>query len=310
MADRQSDHGRSGTPDEFVGVGVRDTYQFALFDNGMLRPLERDIEELVTQVTGHSFNSLIELAHDNDLGADLSELGVSTERALRMVGWDSLVRTHWGVEADVASGAESQTHTTLYWLRVLLRDWGPALLDLSHQLIDTDVRVKKASELVGEGRPWNAESLPTFQAQAQQARTELHASRTDLIEIDVRTILDLSGTVGEPTGLIATMIASPGWDPQSFTEIDSFNPERWLVPIRVLCGSLPIFDFVNFEQESPTLIDGMEWDRHDNSLNDDLQEIDESGMARLDGIDIQGFQHSVVVDSMLYDDFFLIEFGK
>lgn len=307
--DEQAEYDRFSAPDDFVEVGGRDTYQFALFDNGMLRPLEHFIEESVEKATGFSFNSLIMLAHDNDFGAGLSALGVSTERALRMVGWDSLVRTHTGVEVDADSGAENDVHTSLYWVRVLLDDRGPALLDLAHQLLDTDVRVKKAYELVGEGRPWSAESLPEFKALSQQARIELRSAKIDLIEIDVRTILDLSGTVGEPTGLIATVIPITDWEPQRFTEIDELKLERCLVPIRVVCGTLPIFDFINFDQDSPTLIDGMEWDRHDNSLNEDLQEIDESDIPRLDGIELEGFRHSVVVDGTLFDDFFLIRFG-
>ena len=306
--DSEPDYHRDISPHEFMDVRDSNSYKFALLDSGLLRPLEPEIELLVKRVTGKTFNSLIELAHDNQLGAHLYDLSPSTEMALRMVGWDSLVRTQQIVEADAENGKEGANHTSMYWLKSLLSDWGPHLLNLSSQLVDTDARVTSAYAAVGERKAWAAESLETYLVLARDARADLKAARIDLIEIDVRTILDLSGTVGEPTAMIVAVL-SRGWE-LNWTGEDDLSPERWLVPIRILSGSLPVFDFFNFEHESPTTIAGMEWNLHDNSLNGDLQEIHYSGMVRLDGIEIDGIQHSVVIDGDLYDDFRLIEFDN
>lgn len=307
--DSQFNYHATDSPPEFTRVRSSDTYEFALFDDGILRPLDSEIEVLVRQVAGNGLNSLIELAHENQLGTDLGELSPSIEDALRMVGWNALVRSYRAVEGDVNSRSEGRSHTHLYWLRSLLRDWGPPLLAVTQQLLDTDVRVREAYAAVGEGMPWDAEGLRVFSTTVRNAQSDLHAARIDLVEIDVRTILDLSGAVGEPTALIAAVVGAYNWEGWS-EDVPPDDEEGWLVPIRVISGTLPIFDFFDFEHESPTMVDGVEWNIRDDSLIDDLRQIDRSGMVRLDGIEIAGVRHSVVIGSDLFDDFCIIEFGN
>ena len=97
-------------PSEYTEVKTSDTYEFAFFDDGVLRPIDSSVEALVLSVTGRSFNDLIELAHDNQLGAHLNEIAATTEIALGLVGWDSLVRSFETVQGDANAIAEGDAH--------------------------------------------------------------------------------------------------------------------------------------------------------------------------------------------------------
>ena len=241
--DSHPNYHNDDAPPEFTGVRRSDTYERALFGNGILRPLNKGLESLVEQVSGSNFHGLIELAHENQLGAYLWDVSSSTEVALGMVGWDSLVRSHQVAEIDAVEGRESSVYTHLHWSRVVLHDWGPHLLNVGEELRDTDVRVKDALAAEGTGLSWDVDGLRMIPSLALGTQSDLHAARVDLLEIDVRIILDLTRTVGEPTAVIAAVVDAD-YAGNEAVELDTL--EGFLVPVQVLSGSLPIFDFFDF----------------------------------------------------------------
>lgn len=296
---------RFGAPNYLTEVGRDDSYTSALTGSGLLRPIGPDVEQAVALRCGVHFNDLIRIAHDFQFGASWRDVAEDPEKALRDLGWIRLLRSPTVVSWDSGGrqtwGRSEAEDTHLHWVTELLNERGPGLMYVESSLRDSDPRVRAClAMLPEEDIPWSSEGLELIPALRESAKEELRRSRVDLVEIEVRRLLDVLDVVGEPDGVV---FGSPDDGRHEFDEL--------LVPLRIVSGTLPLLDFFDADRNVPAGLGGSEWDLDDNPIVRCLSQIDLDRTTRVDGISVGDLRlDPVLVDQVAYSGLRLLRFNR